>query len=377
MGKKQFKIVVFLAVLLAMALPGVTLAQEPVTGSPNFVFVNFIGQQMNLDLDDTSYLIPGIDTAPDGGRLELTLPAGEHKYAANIAGRTGAAGEFTLVPGGAVAKAARFEMTPPRVEQGILIEEPKEYVYVFDFDPTATPAEPSPVIDAWQPAPAAPGQGSLVWVNYQGDELTIDMSGQLYKVAPQANNIPGRLQLDVTPGQHDYTASVPHGSYNGQIVVEAGQVIGLSVSADLPEAPKYDVGQSFDTTPPVVLHVFPENLTAQAVAPAATPVEAVPPVTVEAAAPVEPAAAITPAGLLVRNFTGDTLIFTINNTAYPITANSEQRLDVPPGDYTYTASLPYIATTGEVTLGQEAGIALSVATNVAHDVLNVYQINGE
>jgi hypothetical protein len=292
MNKKQLTLVILAMVLLAMLLPGLAMAQEPVTGPPNFIFVNFIGQEMAFDLDDTTHLIPGTDTAPDGGRLELTLSPGEHKYAANIPGRTGSAGEFTLPPGGVVAKAARFEMTSPRVEQGILIEGPKEYVFVFDFDPNAAPAESPAVIDTWQPAPAAPGQGSLVWVNYQGDELNIDMGGQLYKVPPPANTIPGRLQLEVAPGPHDYPIRVPSGSFNGQIVVSPGQVMGLSVTADLPESPKYDVGESFDATPPVTLHVYPEDLTAPAVPVEATSV--ITPTTAVTPTAETPTAAVTP-----------------------------------------------------------------------------------
>lgn len=71
--------------------------------------------------------------------------------------------------------------------------------------------------------------GSIVWTNFVGggNELTIDMSGTLYKVPPEANNIPGRLQIEVAPGTYAYTASVPFGTVNRTVDVAAGQVIGL------------------------------------------------------------------------------------------------------------------------------------------------------
>jgi hypothetical protein len=78
-------------------------------------------------------------------------------------------------------------------------------------------------------------------------------------------------------------------------------------------------------------------------------------------------------GVTVKNFTGDTLIFTINGQAYPIPANSEQLIDLPVGSYNYTASLPFVATTGSVDLAQTPTVALSVAINIAGDVLSVYQ----
>ena len=80
-------------VLWAGISPAITQAQQGTTGQENFIFVNYIGQEMTFDLDDTTYLIPGTDTAPQGGRLALQLPVGAHKYAANIPGGTGSAGE--------------------------------------------------------------------------------------------------------------------------------------------------------------------------------------------------------------------------------------------------------------------------------------------
>jgi hypothetical protein len=217
-------LVLLMALVLLMVMPAVTQAQQVTTGTENFVFVNYIGQELYLDLDDTLYAVPGTNTMAEGGRLELTLPYGNHKFAANIPGAGGAAGEFVLGPGDVVGKAVRFEKTAPVVKDGILLEKPEDYVFVFDFDPATPVVEPAPAVDTWQPATAMAGQGSLVWVNYNGDELTVDLNGQLYKVPPVANSIPGRLQTDVAPGSYLYTASIPYGSLNGEVTVVPGEV---------------------------------------------------------------------------------------------------------------------------------------------------------
>ncbi len=376
-----------------ISLPITTQAQEDrpntlPTGT-NFIFVNYIGQELYLDLDDQQYIVPGTATAPDGGRLALQLTPGEHKFAANVPGLPlGTAGEFTIEAGGVVAKSAFIDQTPPKVENGILIEGPRDFVNVVDFDPFApAETEPQPVVDTWQPAPAPPGQGSLVWINYTGtDELTVDLNGQLYKVPPQANEIPGRLQVDVPPGLYTYTASVPNGSINGQVAVITGQVLGLEVSSVIVEPIEYDIGDEFDFLPEIALTVNRENLTAQAsgtteaapseaeqtAAPASTttdttsaPAETTPPDVTDTVA--------QPDGLLIKNFTGDTLVFTINNAVYTIVAGEEFNLALPPGQYNFTASLPSVARNGTVDLAAGETIELSIATTIAHDVLNVYQ----
>lgn len=352
-----------------------TQAQESVD---NFVFINYIGQELFLDLDDVTYTVPGTDTVPDGGRLTLQLNPGEHKFAANVPGVIGKAGEFTLSPGGFIAKAARLDQTAPAIgPDGILLAKPKDIVDVFDFDPNVEPAADTPPVDTWQPAVAAAGQGSIVWINYIGDELTVDLNGELFKVAPSAGDISGRLQIDVAPGDYTYTASVPGGSLNGPLNVAAGQVTGLSFTG-VREERKYDVGEKYDFLLPVTMTVAQEDLTAQATAviePAA-PVDTSSPAPAEDAAPAEPvvndAAAVEP-GLLVKNYAGEALTFTIDGREYTIPNNDELTIDLPAGSYSFTASRPYVATTGTVELLPDQGVELSVAVNVAGDVLSVYQ----
>lgn len=377
MRKLIFAVVIVLA-LMSTRIPAETQAEQGMLNGQNFIFVNYIGQEMFFDLDDQTYTIPGTDTMPEGGQLVLTLPAGEHKYAANVPGVGGSAGEFSIEPGVVIARAARVEQTNPVVEEGILLEKPQDYVYVFDFDPLATAEQPVKLVDNWLPAVAAPGQGSLVWINYAPDELTVDLNGVRYAVAPPQGDIPGRLQVDVVPGEYTYTASVPYGSINGNITPVAGQIVGLNVTADpLPE-PEYDVGEEFDLHQPVTLHLFEEDLTTQAATAALpdTSGAAGPQTLPETGGIPAPTLLDTPAvatGLLVKNYVGDTLVFTVNNQVFDILPDRERLIDLPLGSYSYTASTPFAAISGSVNLGLEHGAELSVVTNVNHDALTVFE----
>jgi hypothetical protein len=380
MFKKNFFIVLILFTLLLLGVPTASYAQQGGTGE-NFIFVNYIGQELFLDLDDVNYTVPGTNTMPGGGRLALALAPGEHKYAANVPGVRGSAGEFTLVQGGYVAKGARLDKTAPVVDRnGILLEKPQDIVFLFDFDPFAAPAQPAPVVDTWQPVAAAPGKGSIAWINSIGDEVTVDLNGQIYKVPPLANTLPGRLQIDVSPGNYRYTASVPNGSLNADLALVPGQVVGLTLSANpLPE-PEYDVGEEFDFTQPVEMKLFQEDLTGRAVT-AATP-QTQPQVQPAAAPGASPATgegvapAAVPAaseGITVKNYAGETLIFTINNQAYPVPNNDQLLIPLPAGNYSYTASRPSMATSGVVDLLPGQNVELSVAINFASNLLSVYK----
>ncbi len=377
MKKLVFAVVIALA-LLATTIPAVTHAEQGSLDGQNFIFVNYIGQEMFFDLDDQTYTIPGTDAIPEGGQLVLTLPAGEHKYAANVPGVGGSAGEFLIEPGVVFARAARIEQTNPVVEDGILIEKPQDYVYVFDFDPFAT-AEPVEVVDNWLPSVAAPDQGSLVWINYTPDELTVDLNGTLYAVAPPQGDIPGRLQIDVAPGEYAYTASIPYGSINGKISAVGGQVVGLNVTADLPPEPEYEVGEEYDPHQTITLNLFEEELTTQvttAALPDTSTEETSPqtlPETGGVPAPILPDAPVMGEGLLVKNYVGDTLVFTINNQTFTIAPNAEQIIDLPPGSYSYTASTPFAAISEIVDLGVGQGAELSVVTNINHNELTVFE----
>jgi hypothetical protein len=378
MSKKNLLWAIGLLIVLALASGFPTTSQAQQGAGENFIFINYIGRELVLDLDDVTYLVPGIDSMPGGGRLALHLADGEHKYAAHAPGiGLGSAGEFTIGAGNVVAKAAEIRQTPAKIDDNdIVLEAPRDQVFVFDFDPFAPAAEPAPVVDTWTPRAAAPGQGSIVWVNHSGvDELTIDLAGQLYSAPPKINEIPGRLQVDVAPGFYRYTASVPNGSVNGEITVVAGQVTSLSIVPGIRPEPEYDIGDEFEPLPPVTLSLTQEDLTTRAnpIQPEAAPA-ALPTTGGEVAPPVV-ASTVKVDGLLIKNFAGETLTFTINGQVYTIPANAEQTLPLAPGQYNFTASLPFVAANGTVTLGAAQTVELSIAINVNHDVLNVYQFS--
>jgi hypothetical protein len=356
-------------------------AQQSLNG--NFIFINYIGQEVTLDLDDITYIVPGTSTAPQGGKLVLTLQAGEHKYAASVPGvGLGSAGEFTSDGSGVVAKAARIERTGPSVDRnGIVLEEPKDKVVIFNFDPFAPATQETPVEDVWQPAIAPAGKGSLVWVNHWGDdEVTIDLNGTIYKVPPAMNGVPGRLQVEVTPGFYRYTASVPYGSVNNEINVAAGQVTGINIYSDpLPE-PKFEVGEESPLPLAVPLRSYQENLTNQAIttAPAATnTMDSIPlglpetggVLSTQPTAPLKPAVT----GVVVKNYAGGALVFTIDGQAYVIDNQAEKTLPLLPGHYSYTASLPFVATTGIVDLEKGTTVEVSIVLNPARDFMTAYQ----
>lgn len=366
-------------IILFGAFPLVTYGQQDATNA-NFIFINYFGQELFLDLDDTQYVVPGTATVPAGGRLELQLAPGEHKYAANVPGvGAGSAGEFTIEPGQVVAKAARLEVGAPLVENGIIIEKGQEQVRLFDFDPFAPPVTATPAVTTWQPTAPPQGQGSLVWVNfYGGNELTVDLNGMLYKVPPQSNNSPGRLQINLPPNLYRYTVSVPNGSFNGEITVVPGQVTGLNVFAEVQATPTPEPGDEFQAIPPVTLRLATEDLTGQVTSaspPAASTSVASPPATT-VPSPASPQAPTGATGLLVKNYSGDALIFTVNDQAYQIAENTEQTLPLPPGQYNYTASIPAAAINGTVNLAAGQTAELSIVINLAGDVLTVYQTGG-
>lgn len=126
------------------------------------------------------------------------------------------------------------------------------------------------VASEWHPSQPAEGMGSTVWTNFNGNggQLFVDLqkgnlevvrehnrnteqfiieSQSSYTVPTAANDMPGRLQIDVVPGTYNYTASVPDvGTVNGTFEVKAGQVIGLSFYGGEPQVVGHHHGHSDD-----------------------------------------------------------------------------------------------------------------------------------
>lgn len=103
-------------------------------------------------------------------------------------------------------------------------------------------------LNVWHPARAKANMGSLVWTNYNGGsyELNIDLDGQSFKVAPEMDGTPVRLQMDVAPGTHTFTVSVASvGTINRTVDIKAGQVIGLDFSSKI-DVPSHGAGHRGD-----------------------------------------------------------------------------------------------------------------------------------
>ncbi len=382
MKYQAIKIMVAVLLLLSLALGNRISAQDVSQG--NVLFVNYIGQDLLLDLNDTQYTIPGTSRQPEGGRLSLQLPVGEYRFAANVPGiPIGQAGEFRIEDGNSrIAKAARISQTEPRVDNGIVIEEPKDRVFLFDFNPDAPAATPTPLLDTWTPQPPASGQGSLVWLNHGGaDEVTLDFNGQTYRVPIQQNGIPGRFQLDVPPGTHRYNLTVPNGGTGGEVSVARGQLVGLDIFVD--RAPLvYEEGEAFNPLPPATLTVqtalltltptptvtAPLTLTATTTAPLTPTLTPTVTSTVAATPLAMPQPSIT-----VKNYAGGPLTFTIANQSHTIANQAALTLPLSNALYTYTASRPGLATSGSLDLTSSTTHTLSVALDFTANTLSVYR----
>jgi hypothetical protein len=89
----------------------------------------------------------------------------------------------------------------------------------------------------------------------------------------------------------------------------------------------------------------------------------------------QPTAPLKPAvtGVVVKNYAGGALVFTIDGQAYVIDNQAEKTLPLLPGHYSYTASLPFVATTGIVDLEKGTTVEVSIVLNPARDFMTAYQ----
>jgi hypothetical protein len=201
-------------------------------------------------------------------------------------------------------------------------------------------------------------------MNYVGDELTVNINNIVYKAPAD-----GQLQINLAPGQVNYTASVGPSFYNGTISIEAGAYTGLSVTRDIPVTPTFDVGDLKPTAVPLKLHINPVSLSGEAVA-TATPAASAP--AGGAAAPAAPG----PSGgmaLTVVNWIGQPTTFTIDNKEYNLAANGgSAAIALSPGDYTFTASTPKASTNGFLKIVSGAGVKVSLAGSPAGDQISAY-----
>jgi hypothetical protein len=353
--------VLWLSLVGATAISAQGGQATPPAGGSTLVVINYVGDVLVFTLDGTAYNVPGTNVTPSGGQMSFPLPAGRHVYSGLVPGQTGSNGEIDLAPGQTYVLGARLEAEPAVISPaGIVLRKPFNKVLFFPASLTPAAPTPTPAPPVLQPIPA--GQGALVFVNYVGDELTVNINNTVYKAPAD-----GQLQINLAPGQVNYTASVGPSFYNGTISIEAGAYTGLSVTRDIPVTPTYDVGDLKPTAVPLKLHINPVSLSGEPVATATLSAPAG-----GAAAPAAPG----PSGgtaLTVVNYIGEPATFTINNKEYNLAANGGSvAIALAPGDYTFTASTPKASTNGALTVMSGTGVKVSLAGNPAGDQINAY-----
>jgi hypothetical protein len=350
-----------LCVVLVLSLTGVA-ATSAQAGQAELVIINFVGAEMVFTLDGTPYTIPGTDTAPDGGRLTLTLAPGRHTYSGHVPGSEGTNGEVTLASGESQVLGTRLERTDPVISPAdVVLEGPRDVLVFFEASlaPTAPELQPQPT--PLRPSPA--GQGALVFVNYIGEELIVDIGGTLDRVP--AN---GRLQIDLPPGEVSYSASAGVSGINGTAQVTAGEYTGLGFSREMPpEEPDYEVGEPVPTPVPLNISVFPVPLEDEPISQATS-----------AAPDADEAETPTPVSadqgtLTVVNYVGETLTFTIDDQAHKVVGDGGYlTIDLSPGEYTFTASTPGAGKNGSLRITEGAATRVSVALDVQSGEMLVF-----
>jgi hypothetical protein len=353
-----------LCIVVAVSLVGVaaTSAQD---GQANLVIINFVGGEMIFTLDGTAYTVPGTDTVPDGGQLTLTLAPGEHKYSGHVPGIAGANGEVELAVGQTQVLGARLERSEPVVSpDGVVLEEPRDTLVFFEasLTPSAPAVQPPPA--PLQPLPV--GQGALVFVNYIGEALIVDIGGDLYTVP--AN---GRLQINSPPGEVGYSVSAGFSGTNAIAQVAVGSYTGLGFTREIPpEEPDYELGKPVPTPVPLEISVSAVSLEDE-------PVGEAPPAPTTTAPVVSDDRPTSTAGgqggLNVVNYIGDTLTFTIDNQTYSVAGDGGAlTIDLAPGEYSFTASTPQAGTNGTLDVTAGATTRVSVSLDVRSGEMNIY-----
>jgi hypothetical protein len=133
------------------------------------------------------------------------------------------------------------------------------------------------------------------------------------------------------------------------------------------------VGKPAPTPVPLQISVFPVALDTAAVSSQATPT---PVAEAPAGTDVGGAPVTAPEGqatLTVSNYIGETLTFTIDNQAYEVAGNGGQlRLDLAPGEYTFSASTPQAGTNGGLSIPEGRSTQVSVALEAGNGAMQVF-----
>jgi hypothetical protein len=352
--------VLWLSLVGATAISAQGGQATPPAGGAALIVINYVGDVLVFTLDGTAYNVPGTNVTPSGGQMSFPLSAGRHVYSGLVPGQTGANGEIDLAPGQTYVLGARLETEPAVISPaGIVLRKPFNKVLFFPASLTPAAPTPTPAPPVLQPIPA--GQGALVFVNYVGDELTVNINNTVYKVPAD-----GQLQINLAPGQVNYTASVGPSFYNATVRVEASVFTGLGFTRDIPVTPELDLGELKPTAVPLKLYVNPVPLSGEPVA-TATPAPS--------GGPAAPPAPGTSGGttLTVVNYIGETATFTIDNKVYSVAGNGGSlAIALAPGDYTFTASTPKAASNGSIKVVNGASVRVTITLDVPSGQIKLY-----
>jgi hypothetical protein len=352
-----------LPVLLILSLTSVAAASAQ-GGQAELIIINYVGEPMTFTLDGTQYTVPGTNTAPDGGRSTFTLAPGQHTYSAQVPSAQGTNGEVVLSAGQTKVLGARLEQTGPVLSpSGTVLEKPTQQLVLFEASLTPSAPTPTPTLPPLQPLP--PGEGALVLINYIGGTLRVNINNQVYTVPADE-----RLQVNLPPGEVTYSASSGLAGTNGSVQIVAGQYTGLGFSTEPVPQPDYDVGKPAPTAEAPRMDVSLVPVTG-------TPASQASPFPTPAATPKPAGTPVTPSAgqgdVVVVNYIGETLTFTINSQQYQVAPNGGQlTLNLAPGTYTYTASVPSSSNNGSLDVKAGQTIQISVALNVNNGQLELY-----
>jgi hypothetical protein len=105
-------------------------------------------------------------------------------------------------------------------------------------------------VDNWQPNRPPPGMGSVVFITHigQGGGMVIDLDGMIYQVPDKANDIPGRVQVNLAPGHYTFSASALGIAVTRSVDVVPGQVIAINFSGARPELVVHNTSDEDEAT---------------------------------------------------------------------------------------------------------------------------------
>jgi hypothetical protein len=207
-----------LSSLMLVSLVGVMGASA--AGQATVVVSNVATSDMGFSWDGTNHNVPA------NSQIVLEVPTGNHTFKAAVQGWPDTSGKIDLAFGQTFSLANHLEKTGPVFDANGTVINQVEYagawIEFIQNDTTRLAAQPVPA-----------GYGGLVFENYIGTQLTVNLGGDTTWTVP----VQGRVQFDLPAGEYRYTVSGTQdgfsAGYNAIARVSAGQYTGLGFDRDL------------------------------------------------------------------------------------------------------------------------------------------------